>query len=357
LLALNGSSAAQTNPPSVSCQPRWVPTFGLQGGVDSDVSTFAVFDDRTGGGPALYVGGFISNAGGTPVNKIAKWDGFNWSALGSGVSNGQFSTSVYSLCVFDDGSGPALFVGGTFGNAGAAVANDIAKWDGSTWSGLGSGMNGSPAHVVDALAVFDDGSGGGPALFVGGIFSNVPDSGDSYIAKWGLPPGCGTTGTAFCDAGVAGVIACPCANPPSGLGRGCNNSSSTGGASITACGTPSLAADSLVFTALDEKPTATSVVLSGTAPVSAGHVYGQAVRCVGGLLKRLYVYPASGGSIVAPGPNVPSVSLKHAMVSDPITAGTHRYYMVYYRDPTVLGGCPAASTFNGTNALDVIWLP
>jgi len=40
-----------------------------------------------------------------------------------------------------------------------------------------------------------------------------------------------------------------------------------------------------------------------------------------------------------------------------IAPGTHRYYGVYYRDPTVLGGCPATSTFNITQQLDVLWSP
>lgn len=38
-----------------------------------------------------------------------------------------------------------------------------------------------------------------------------------------------------------------------------------------------------------------------------------------------------------------------------LAPGTHRYYGVYYRDPTVLGGCWAASTFNITQQLKVVW--
>jgi hypothetical protein len=29
--------------------------------------------------------------------------------------------------------------------------------------------------------------------------------------------------------------------------------------------------------------------------------------------------------------------------------------MAYYRDPVVVGGCSALSTFNATNAMDVVW--
>jgi hypothetical protein len=49
------------------------------------------------------------------------------------------------------------------------------------------------------------------------------------------------------------------------------------------------------------------------------------------------------------------VHARSAALGDTIAPGTHRYYGVYYRDPTVLGGCPAASTFNITQQLDLLW--
>ena len=55
------------------------------------------------------------------------------------------NNTVRALTVFDDGSGPALYAGGAFTTAGGVAANHIAKWNGSSWSALGSGMNG--AHV------------------------------------------------------------------------------------------------------------------------------------------------------------------------------------------------------------------
>lgn len=167
-----------------------------------------------------------------------------------------------------------------------------------------------------------------------------------------LAPAQGTT--AFCDPGQAGVIACPCANPPSGSGRGCDNSAQTGGAAILATGSPSLNADTLGLSTLGEPPSALSAVLQGTSGPSAGVVYGQGVRCVAGSLRRLYFAHASAGSIGIPQPGW-SISNRSANVGDPISPGTHRYYLVYYRDPVVLGGCPATSTLNTTNAIDVLW--
>jgi hypothetical protein len=161
----------------------------------------------------------------------------------------------------------------------------------------------------------------------------------------------------YCFPGESGTLACPCANPPFASGSGCNNSSATGGAVLSGAGTASLSADTLVFTTQAEKATATSIVLQGTASVPGGLVFGQGVRCVAGNLKRLYVKIAVGGSISAPQGGDPTVSARSAALGDPIGAGQQRYYAVYYRDPIVLGACPAASTFNVTQSGAVTWTP
>jgi hypothetical protein len=117
--------------------------------------------------------------------------------------------------------------------------------------------------------------------------------------------------------------------------------------------------DSLVFTTSGEKPTATSVLLQGTAPAPGGVVYGQGVRCVAGTLKRLCTKHAVAGSITAPdfGSGDPSVSARSATLGDVIQAGQSRGYLVDYRDPSVLGGCPASSTFHATQTEGVTWWP
>jgi hypothetical protein len=42
----------------------------------------------------------------------------------------------------------------------------------------------------------------------------------------------------------------------------------------------------------------------------------------------------------------PTISARSAALGNPIFAGRSRWYLVYYRDPVELGGCPATSTFN-----------
>ena len=156
-----------------SCPPAWTPGFGLPG-VNDTLYALAVFDDGTG--QALYAGGWFTTAGGGEANRIAKWDGTQWSALGLGM--GGPSPYVHALTVFDDGTGPTLYAGGAFTTAGGMPANRIAKWDGTQWSALGGGMD----NWVYALTVFDDGTG--PALYAGGNFTAAGGVPANYIAKW-----------------------------------------------------------------------------------------------------------------------------------------------------------------------------
>lgn len=173
----------------------------------------------------------------------------------------------------------------------------------------------------------------------------------------GVPDLCeGIAGVPFCDPGLAGILACPCSNPPAGTLRGCNNSANTGGASINGTGAPSVSSDSVVFTTANQRPTGTTILLQGTVQITGGASFGQGVRCVGGSLKRLYIKSAVGGSITAPTGSDPSVSARSAALGSPITAGSTREYAAYYRDPTVLGGCPSTSTFNITNSFHVQWV-
>jgi hypothetical protein len=144
---------------------------GLSGGDESGPFVLAL---AVSGG-TLYAGGDFTTAGGSPANNIAQWNGSNWSALGSGVSGVEYETSyVFALAV----SGGTLFAGGAFTNAGGNAANYIAQWNGSSWSALGSGMGGEVPYVL-ALAV----SGG--TLYAGGDFTTAgSDTNANYIAQW-----------------------------------------------------------------------------------------------------------------------------------------------------------------------------
>lgn len=143
--------------------------------LNGPVAALALFDD--GQGPALYAAGAFTQAGSATANRIARWDGQDWSPLGLGVSGG--TRGARALAVFDDGSGPALYAGGDFNTAGGALAGRIARWNGVQWTLLGSGLE---MGEVEALAVYDDGTG--PALYVGGSFMRAGGAPARRLAKW-----------------------------------------------------------------------------------------------------------------------------------------------------------------------------
>ncbi len=126
----------------------------------------------------LYVGGDFTVIGTVLANGIAKWDGSRWSALGSGLgSTSDPGGTVSALTV----SGTNLYAGGLFTTAGGVRATNIAKWDGSRWWALGPGISGS----VDCLAV------SGTNLYAGGAFRTAGTAAVNHITKWNGSTWCG----------------------------------------------------------------------------------------------------------------------------------------------------------------------
>lgn len=147
----------------------------------SRIYTLIVFDD--GDGEALYAAGSFTHAGGVSANAVAKWDGMSWSALGDGLTGGFFETIVFALAVYDDGTGPAIYATGRFTQAGDVSVNHIARWDGSSWRNVGGGLEGMQnIDRVNALCVYDDGNG--PALYAGGMFTGAGGVESVGIARW-----------------------------------------------------------------------------------------------------------------------------------------------------------------------------
>ena len=163
----------------------------------------------------------------------------------------------------------------------------------------------------------------------------------------------------LCDPGAAGVQPCPCQNPPQGPGQGCDNSAFTGGAVLSASGGTSISSDSLTFSSTGELPSATSLLLQGTAGVVGGSPYGQGVRCIGGRVTRLYTRDATNGACTIPDFTLHEtpISVVSRRKGDRIFAGQSRWYLVCYRDTVALGGCPAMNLFNTTQTGRIDWAP
>jgi hypothetical protein len=176
--ALYLAAAARATPQSLApgCEPRWLPAFGGMPGSDLAIRTATVHDD--GSGPALYVGGQFSSFGSVQGTAcIARFDGLRVSAVGVGLSS--MVNRVMAFAAFDDGTGSALYAGGGVGPLGSPPNVALARWDGSSWTSL---LGGSDSGAILALAEFDDGSG--RALFVGGTFTSIAGVPASGMAKW-----------------------------------------------------------------------------------------------------------------------------------------------------------------------------
>jgi hypothetical protein len=114
---------------------RWDDGFGF--GVTEEpfsrVHSVAVVEN------SVFVGGRFTAAGGVPVSGIARWDGNSWSNVGGGLDDcrGIFCyPTVYALEV----RGKELYAGGNFASVGGVPANRVARWDGDKWSALGGGI-------------------------------------------------------------------------------------------------------------------------------------------------------------------------------------------------------------------------
>ena len=147
----------------------------------SSVQALASHDDGSGAGPALYVGGGFGSAGAVSASGLARWNGV-WSAVGPGGN--EVSERIHDFAVHDDGNGPALFATGSFLKAGGIQANLIARWDGTIWSPLGSGLGLGTAIFEDGLALTEWDDGTGLVLVAGGLFSQAGGYPASNIARW-----------------------------------------------------------------------------------------------------------------------------------------------------------------------------
>lgn len=140
----------------------------------------------TGGGPTvlalaygldnnLYAGGVGTDFGGSGADNIGRWDGTTWTALASVTA---VANVVRAIAVGPDGR---IYVGGDFINVnGIAAADGVAVYDpvANTWASLGTGITGGLAQVY-ALAFSASG-----LLYAGGNFTTAGGVAVNNIASW-----------------------------------------------------------------------------------------------------------------------------------------------------------------------------
>lgn len=150
----------------------------------------ASYGGRTYRGRALpsangdfVVGGEFASINGAVCNGVATWNGSTFVPMATGLNSGSTSQKVLSLAVT---AGGVVWAGGSF----TAVGNRIASWDGSNWSTPGAGADGTVNTIFEM-------PGGG--VFAGGRFHRMGATGVSLIARWNgsswSPLSLGTNGT------------------------------------------------------------------------------------------------------------------------------------------------------------------
>lgn len=143
-------------------------TFGQGLGHDpySNVYVYALHATPAG----VYAGGYFDQAGSVRVGSVAQWRDDAWHDLAGGVQSPHVLGEVFAML----GVGDDVYVTGQFETAGGVAAANIARWDGSGWSPLGGGIQGTGY----ALAML------GGRLYVGGGFYLAGDVPVSNVASW-----------------------------------------------------------------------------------------------------------------------------------------------------------------------------
>ncbi|MCR9243829.1 MAG: WD40 repeat domain-containing protein [bacterium] len=120
----------------------------------------------------LFAGGSFRSIGGAAALHVARYDGSAWHALAPG-----FDGAIYGALTRRNGN---LVVAGRFELAGTQACRGIAEWDGTNWSPLGSGLVDASA-VVPEFALLELPSGD---LLVGGDVSQAGGVAVNHIARW-----------------------------------------------------------------------------------------------------------------------------------------------------------------------------
>ena len=147
--------------------------------VDSYVRSLAAH------GTDVYIGtDSVNVAGIANADHVARWNGTSWSAVGSNsaATNGWFPASAYINALATYGS--LVIAAGYFQNAGGnAAADDIAYFDGAHWRPIGSNGAGNGPLSSHPTAV---GITGGK-VYAGGPFTSAGgDTLAQYLAAYSL---------------------------------------------------------------------------------------------------------------------------------------------------------------------------
>lgn len=128
---------------------------------------YLLFDSE---GNLYLIGRFTGWNGDADADRIVKYDGTTWTPLGTGLNDRAFAGAL--------GPGDLVYVGGLNTTADGVTVNQIAYWDGTTFNAMAGGVSGG--GQVTAILALSDGrilASYGGANTIGGVDAN-------NIAAW-----------------------------------------------------------------------------------------------------------------------------------------------------------------------------
>lgn len=182
---IGGDFTSVTNPPSTSVPGSsylavWTgATWASAGTLNGPVTDLAIAPDGQ-----LYVAGLFTSVSGTTANGIARWDGTAWHSLGSGLTGSPSATNTIRTLSFD--SMGRLYAGGSFsGMSGVSGTRLLARWDGTNWQSAGDPFGSLPGSP-EVRSILADGT----SVYVGGAFASAAGvSNTRSIAVWNTQTG------------------------------------------------------------------------------------------------------------------------------------------------------------------------
>jgi hypothetical protein len=110
---------------------------GVLGGLPAaELNAVAIAIDATG---QVYMTGNFLSVNGVSANRVARYDGTTWHAMGSGIVQPQpglgnyYSTAMAAI-------GNEVYLAGAMTQVGGVTVNNVARWNGSTWSAMAGGI-------------------------------------------------------------------------------------------------------------------------------------------------------------------------------------------------------------------------
>lgn len=131
--------------------------------VNSSVRVFHEYNNE------LYLGGAFTKIGAMDVNRIAKYDGINFTAYSFPVNGG-----TVDAIEFYQGQ---MYVGGNFYDSITGI-NDLERWNGTAFESFGSGGLSFGVDMVNTMAVYNN------ELYIGGNFTIGAGDPANYIMRW-----------------------------------------------------------------------------------------------------------------------------------------------------------------------------